>query len=158
MLNRDQGPYSKILNATDKNLVGRANWHPVFVHPWYKIYVKVKLKQSHYRPGQAQRVLRKLRFPDFVTTAQDGGGLSALSIGRLYPQEILPVLVSVRGWVDLRAIVRSEGSHYVRTHKPAVHQPTFGYHPTPAEPHQYTSTHRNRTIHLHTVADSWGWM
>jgi len=32
-----------------------------------------KVKQSHYRPGQAQRVLRKLRFPDFVTTAQDGG-------------------------------------------------------------------------------------
>ena len=37
--------------------------------------VKVKVKQSHYRPGQAQRVLRKLRFPDFVTTAQDGGRL-----------------------------------------------------------------------------------
>jgi len=32
--------------------------------------------QSHYRPGQAQRVLRKLRFPDFVTTAQDGGKVS----------------------------------------------------------------------------------
>ena len=37
----------------------------------------VKVKQSHYRPGQAQRVLRKLRFLDFVTTAQDGGRLSA---------------------------------------------------------------------------------
>ena len=29
---------------------------------------------------------RKFRFPDFVTTAQDVGGLSALSTGRLYPQ------------------------------------------------------------------------
>ena len=37
------------------------------------IKVKVKVKESHYRPGQAQRVLRKLRFPDYVTVAQDCG-------------------------------------------------------------------------------------
>ena len=28
---------------------------------------------------------RKLRFPDFMTTAQDGGRLSALRSGRLHP-------------------------------------------------------------------------
>jgi len=32
-----------------------------------------------YRPGQAQRVLMKLRFPDFVKTAQDGGKVVSLT-------------------------------------------------------------------------------
>jgi hypothetical protein len=36
-------------------------------------FSKVKVMQSHYSSGQAKRVLRKLRFPHFVTTAQDGG-------------------------------------------------------------------------------------
>ena len=40
---------------------------------------------------------RKLRIPDFMTTAQDGDKLSALSTGCLYPQEMLLVLISVRG-------------------------------------------------------------
>ena len=77
---------------------------------WDSLIIECKkVNQSRYRSGQAQRVLRKLRFPDFVITAQDGGRLSALRTGCLYPQEMFLVLISVRGWVDPRAIVRSEG-------------------------------------------------
>ena len=44
------------------------------------------VNQSHYRPGQAQRFLRKLRFPDFMTTAQDGGKVVSLT----YPPSLPP--------------------------------------------------------------------
>jgi hypothetical protein len=52
---------------------------------------------------------RKLRFPDFLTTAQDGGEVVSLRHQPHLPQEIFLVLISVRGIVDPRAIVRSEG-------------------------------------------------
>jgi len=52
--------------------------------------VKVKLKQSHYRPGHAQRVLRKLRFPDYVTTACDGGKVASLTHRPPFPPGNIP--------------------------------------------------------------------
>ena len=63
-----------------------------------------KVKAVPFQAWAGPEVSRKLIFPDFVTTAQDGG-----LIGRLYPQEKLLVLIYVRDCVDLRAIVRSEG-------------------------------------------------
>jgi len=43
------------------------------------LWVNVKVKESRYRPEQAQRVLRKLKFPDFMTAAQDGGKVVSLT-------------------------------------------------------------------------------
>ena len=82
--------------------------HPP-LYPRLQSRVKGKGKAVPLQAWTGPEGSRKLRFPDYMTTAQDGGRLSALRTGRLYPQEIPLVLISVRGWVDPRAIVRSEG-------------------------------------------------
>jgi len=69
---------------------------------------------------------RKLRFPDFMTTAQDGGKVVSLTHRSPYPQKMLLVLISVRVLVDLRAIVRSERFYFnekFQLHQLGSHQP-----------------------------------
>ena len=54
-------------------------------------------------------VSRKLRFPDYMTKAQDDGKVVSLTHRPFLPPGITLVLIPVRGWVDPRAIARSEG-------------------------------------------------
>ena len=53
----------------------------------YEVKVKGKGKSVPLQARRGPEASRKLRFPDHVTMAQDGGRLSALRTGRLSPRK-----------------------------------------------------------------------
>ena len=53
------------------------------------LLLKVKVEAVPLQAWSGPEGFRKLRFPDFMTTAQDGGRLSALSTGHLYPMKYI---------------------------------------------------------------------
>jgi len=83
-----------VLSGQENNLPH----HSITDKAWY-IDVVVLHTQTDLRYRLVDKEgSRKLRFPDFVTTAQDGGKVvSLMHRPPFYPQEILPVLISVRG-------------------------------------------------------------
>jgi hypothetical protein len=70
--------------------------------------VKVKIKQSHYRPGQALRVPRGWGSQIPKQSAHEGGKVVSPTHRPPLPPGNIPGTLSVTGWVVPRAIVRPE--------------------------------------------------
>jgi len=74
-----------------------------------QLKVKVKVKQSHYMPRQSLRVPGSWGSQISRQSAHEGGKVVSSTHRPPLPQEIFLVLISVRDWVDPRALVRPEG-------------------------------------------------
>jgi hypothetical protein len=101
-------------NITRRLRVKSGTW--AFVSPGYIHYcdvsykVKVKVKQSYYRPEQTHKLAEDWGSKISRQSTHEGGKV-VIPTHRppLTPQELFLVFICVRGWVNPRAIVRPEG-------------------------------------------------
>jgi hypothetical protein len=71
------------------------------------VFVSVKVKQSHYRPGQAPSVPGGWVSQILRQSAHEGSKYcQPYAPAAFTPQKLFVVLISVRGWVNPKAIVR----------------------------------------------------
>ena len=68
-----------------------------------------KVKEPRKRPGVAQRVPGGLGSQVSWHSAREGGGVVSLTYRSPLPPGMFLVFIFTRGWVDPRAMVRSEG-------------------------------------------------
>ena len=89
--------------------VWRVRIETVISHEFPLPIKKKNAIQSHYRPGQGTLGSRKMRIPQFLDNRhRKVAKLSALSTSHLWLQKISTVFISLRGWIDPRAIVQPE--------------------------------------------------
>jgi hypothetical protein len=77
---------------------------------WILVISKIKINQSHYRPGQTHSVPGSWKSQISRQSALEGGKVvSPTHRPPLSPKELFLVLISITGWVNHKAIVWPEG-------------------------------------------------